>query len=682
MKIKIFILSLLWSLVLLTNINFSYVNAYANELEQIEDLIIDDESISNNSIIVILNEEDTYSFKEYDESDFDEYDCISVEELTAYSSEVLKEQLTCSDNSESIIDLNSFRRILKLTLEETTKSNILSIIEEIKENFNFQYVGPEFIYVESSTYPFDSTLLNNNQWAHDSINTPKAWDYTTGSDEIYVGVIDTGIDGTHSYLSGNMDNGLHMDFSGNTPEPLNIPIDSSDHGTHVAGIIGAEPNSSTGAVGVCWNVNIVSLRISIDGYWYSSRAIQAVDYAILKGIDVLNYSGRVRDEETNQININDPAFSQIIANYPGLFVAAAGNYYSDNDEEDVFPANYSLTHSNVISVGALDANDEKPLFSNYGINSVQIYAPGYDIYSTLPNNNYGAKSGTSMAAPYVTGVAALLLSINPSLTGIQLKNILINSSNSLLIEVNDGTSHTARKLDAYNAVKYVFKNYGSSTTLKYDTKTLSKSVDSTSTFFTEKNYFLKTNVENAYEYDFTISSSSALEVTLYDSNFNEIDVSQTSTNGVLTKTFSYYLSVGTYYLQSNFVSSTASGTINVSIVGEPHTHSYTMQYYNYKWHKLTCECGQTTGSTQVHTILQSEIVNGRYAECLGCHHLLDLNSDMALVRGINSASVTKVSINGSYILPSGIVVLVDEDLDAYLNGTLVFYDKDKVPVLQ
>lgn len=169
---------------------------------------------------------------------------------------------------------------------------------------------------------------------------------------------------------------------------------------------------------------------------------------------------------------------------------------------------------------------------------------------------------------------------------------------------------------------------------------------------------------------------------MYDSNFNEINVSQTSTNGGLTKTFSYYLSVGTYYLQSNYISSSANGTINVSIVGESHSHSYTMQYYNYKWHKLTCECGQTTGSTQVHTILQSEIVNGRYATCLGCDHLLDLNSDMALVGGINSASVTQVSINGSYILPSGIIVLVDEDLEAYLNGTLVFYDKDKVPVLQ
>ena len=153
MKIKIFILSLLLSLVLLTNINFSYVNAYANELEQIEELIIDDESISNNSIIVILNEEDTYSFKEYDESDFDEYDCISVEELTAYSSEVLKQQLTCSDNSESIIDLNSFRRILKLTLEETTKSNILSKEGVKSPSFYYKKLMISYCYVLATYTP-------------------------------------------------------------------------------------------------------------------------------------------------------------------------------------------------------------------------------------------------------------------------------------------------------------------------------------------------------------------------------------------------------------------------------------------------------------------------------------------------------------------------------------------------
>jgi len=674
----------LLSLALLTNINSSYTNVHANELEYEDALIINDESISNNSIIIILNEEDTYSFKEYDENDFDEYDCISVEELTTYSSEVVKEQLMFSNNFESNIDLNSFRRILKLTFEETTKSNILSVIEEIKENYNFQYIGPEFIYAESSTYPFDSTLLNNNQWAHDSINTYKAWDYTTGSDEIYVGVIDTGIDGMHNYLNGNLSNGLHMDFSGSTPEPLNIPIDSSNHGTHVAGIIGAKPNSTAGAVGVCWNVNIVSLRISINGYWYSSKAIQAVDYAILKGIDVLNYSGRVRDEVTNEININDPAFSQIIANYPGLFVAAAGNYYSDNDEVDVFPANYSLTHSNVISVGALDINDEKPPFSNYGINSVQIYAPGYDIYSTLPNNNYGSLSGTSMAAPYVSGVAALLLSVNPSLTGTQLRNILINSSNSILIEVNDGSQHTVGKLDAYNAIKYVLDNYSSSTILKDGTKYLNKTLDSTSTFFNKKNYFLKMNVENEYEYNFTISSSMALEVTLYDSNFNKINIAQTSTNGGLSKTFSYYLSVGTYYLQSNYVSSTSSGVISISIVGEPHTHYYTNWIYKDRIsHIEVCECGNIGVNTEAHMISPADLLKTK-ARCIGCNALLDIggNGDIGMVPGIFSTNCRIVTEKGSYVLPNGIIVLVEDDIEAYLNCTLIFYDEDDILITQ
>ena len=107
-----------------------------------------------------------------------------------------------------------------------------------------------------------------------------------------------------------------------------------------------------------------------------------------------------------------------------------------------------------------------------------------------------------------------------------------------------------------------------------------------------------------------------------------------------------------------------------------------MKYFNYKWHMLTCEFGYTTGSTEVHTILQSSIINGRYAKCLGCNHLLDLKSDMALVGGMYSISILQVSINGSYILPSGVIVLVDEDLDAYLNGTLVFYDNNKLPVIQ
>ena len=101
-----------------------------------------------------------------------------------------------------------------------------------------------------------------------------------------------------------------------------------------------------------------------------------------------------------------------------------------------------------------------------------------------------------------------------------------------------------------------------------------------------------------------------------------------------------------------------------------------MTYYNYKWHILRCGCGSTLGSYEVHTVRQSQIINGRFAPCIGCGRILDLTKDNALP-GINSILVSKITVNGSYILPSGIIVLVDEDYDDYINGELIFYDKEK-----
>lgn len=185
--------------------------------------------------------------------------------------------------------------------------------------------------------------------------------------------------------------------------------------------------------------------------------------------------------------------------------------------------------------------------------------------------------------------------------------------------------------------------------------------------------FIKLLNERQINYNFSISTASEIDITLYDSNFNKVDISITSNNNDNVKEFNKILPVGTYYLKADFTNDNSSNSINIVIQGESHTHSYELKYYNYKWHKLTCEYGDTTGDVSVHTILQSEIVNNRYAKCLGCKQRLDLNKDMALIGGMNSLA-TKMSKNGSYVLPSGIIVLVNEDLDAYLNNTLIFYN--------
>jgi len=314
-------------------------------------------------------------------------------------------------------------------------------------------------------------------------------------------------------------------------------------------------------------VSIVSLRINVGGAWYSSRAIQAVDYAIESGIDILNYSGRTRNEETNVAPYDDPILAQSILMFPGLFIAAAGNEYTNNDDTPNFPANYSLTHDNVISVGAIDVNSDKPGFSNYGINSVSIYAPGVNIRSTIPGG-YAYYDGTSMAAPYVTGVAALLLSIDSSLTSIQLRNAIFESSDIINIDVNNGDTQSVRKLNAYSAVKFVLENYSNTpyTLSNYSNSiNTNKTIAAGNTYFNEKNGFYKLNVTYAKDYEFIISSTKALDVTLYDEDFNELNTNDLSSDNLKTHII-HNLAVGTYYLRVSYQNENDSGIINTKIV--------------------------------------------------------------------------------------------------------------------
>ena len=452
---------------------------------------------------MILSQNESLKFKEYTPNDFSEINCYEVIELSIQTTELVKQQIQMEqidvrngtqNEIEKVgrINLKNFRRIFKLKIsldevlqnttygmlnrsyEDVHRENVLSFIQKLNGRTDIIYAGPNYIYENLAT-PNEINYIDGNQWAMDYLGLPNSWDVTKGSNNVVVGIIDTGIDGTHPDLEDNIQNDLHRDFRGATENVVVTPADTGEHGTHVAGIVGAASNNGFGVVGTNWDINLASLTISESGSWFADNAILAVDHAIANGIQVLNYSGRVRNRD-NVVNFNDPVFEQMIKMYSGLFVAAAGNDNKDNDNNPQYPANYALNLDNVISVGAIGSNDRRATFSNYGEKTVDIYAPGTNILSTTPvskcieichktgtlnstESNYKSghyadgyhyMSGTSMAAPYVSGVAALVLSLDPTLTGAELKSILINSADAISIDKG-----VVKKLNAYEAVKKV-----------------------------------------------------------------------------------------------------------------------------------------------------------------------------------------------------------------------------------
>jgi thermitase len=257
------------------------------------------------------------------------------------------------------------------------------------------------------------------------IHASEAWDVTTGAN-VTVAVIDTGIDYAHPDLAPNMwtnpadpANGIDDDHNGfvddihgaDFVDEDSNPTDDAGHGTHVAGIIGAKGNNTTGVAGVNWDVKLMALKfLDADGSGNTADAANSIDYAVSHGARVINASWGGPGLST--------ALYQAIrrAGDKGVtFVAAAGNDGENNDVKPDYPAAFDLP--NVISVAATDSTDQLVDFSNYGVNSVDLAAPGDDITSTVPpdvdSSGYASFSGTSMATPFVTGAASLYLSRFP-----------------------------------------------------------------------------------------------------------------------------------------------------------------------------------------------------------------------------------------------------------------------------
>ena len=295
-------------------------------------------------------------------------------------------------------------RVQQIKLPESIA--VAEAIEHYQHDPNVEYAEPNYI-IHKAAEPSDQYF--NNLWGLNNtgqnggvsdadIDAPEAWDITTGSHDVVIAVVDSGIAKNHPDLSGNIwrnsgetncsdgidndgngyiDDCNGWDFIGND----NDPSDYDSHGTHVSGTIAALGNNNTGIAGVMWDAQIMPLRIlGVSGSGTTADAAFAILYASAKGARVINNSWGGSGESQ--------VLKDAIDASNALVVCAAGNSGTDNDALPFYPASY--TSPNIISVTASDNNDMLASFSNYGINSVDIASPGVNIYSTLPILNYGA----------------------------------------------------------------------------------------------------------------------------------------------------------------------------------------------------------------------------------------------------------------------------------------------------
>lgn len=292
--------------------------------------------------------------------------------------------------------------------------------------------------VKAVRYPNDPAM--SDLWGLRIMGAPVAWDMSTGSKSVTVAVVDTGIERTHPDLAANMltnsreinGNGLDDDGNGYVDDFYGYDFYSQDgdpndeffHGTHCAGTIGGVGNNGLGVAGVAWNVSLLGVRImGPNGTGSVADLALGIQYAVSRGASVINLSLGAGQSSAVENAITEARLKDVVV------VAAAGNSGSDNDLYPFYPA--SSPSDNVIAVAASNSTDTLTSWSNYGATSVDLAAPGDGIYSTVLNGRYGIASGTSMAAPHVAGIVAVMRSVNPSLTYTQVKNILINSAQRL-----------------------------------------------------------------------------------------------------------------------------------------------------------------------------------------------------------------------------------------------------------
>jgi subtilisin family serine protease len=311
------------------------------------------------------------------------------------------------------------------TLVSPSNSSVEKLLLEVRKH-------PHVVHAERN-YPAQVNLTPNDPSYTEStqntthfgqINSEEAWDTRTDCSSVVIAVVDTGADIDHPDLFGNLwqnpnetaDNGIDDDNNGYIDDVNGACVrndcaggdvdDGFGHGSHVAGLIAAEGNNGVGATGVCWDAQLMIVKSLGDtGSGTTSDVAAGINYAVNNGADIINASLTI----SSYSNAIKSAIEQ--AEQAGiLVVTAAGNFGSNNDTTPVYPANFRNDHDNVMTIANVNVTNQLHSSSNYGARSVDMAAPGVDLFSTWKDGMYANSTGTSMSAPLVTATAALMLS--------------------------------------------------------------------------------------------------------------------------------------------------------------------------------------------------------------------------------------------------------------------------------
>lgn len=398
------------------------------------------------------------------------------------------------NNFESQSDISEKEKLTDAAFLYDIKDNstVDEKIEEFEKNPAVDVVQPNYIYKSTAITPpndpgwrylwglsnFGQSINSIAGTSGDDMKWLYAWDKykndpNSEKNPVIVADIDTGFDYNHPDVNVNNlwdgsackdENGNYLggckygyDYDYNKKDPKDA--DMSTHGTCTGGIIAAAINNGVGLVGMNPGVKLMSIKSDMQsggnpGVFNTASITKSIKFAAHNGAKIINMS-------FGGAGANDPLLASAIGNFPGLVVAAAGNDSANNDITPIYPCNLNATLSNVICVGATDQNDALAALSNYGTNSIDVAAPGNNIYVLYydPNNDdqYASGDGTSLSAPYASGLASLLWGYKSSLTTAQVKNAILNTGDvktglSAIRQISNGTDTGGRRINAYNAL--------------------------------------------------------------------------------------------------------------------------------------------------------------------------------------------------------------------------------------